>query len=259
MRGVSLPTHLYTALAENCLAAPRESAVAHRQMRQSTRAYTRVVLRLRAQADAMVRERALLVSASNHALGFGFGAEGTLVQSPVAQSPSQGGPPTAWSPQQGHGAARRHFSRSSSRAPSPTDTEAHSQSQHEFPSSPPNARARAHSHSRSRPSLSAAASHSGSQSRGLGLFRSPLFRTGRAPVLRVFVPSAEGGWLSDADVLRCEDELRRAGAARALRAGDVVWDVAVGEEANGNVGRLVWDGAFLIVRVFFQSDAKRRS
>lgn len=30
-----------------------------------------------------------------------------------------------------------------------------------------------------------------------------------------------------------------------MRMGDVVWDVAVGDE--GNVGRLVWDGSYLIV------------
>lgn len=31
-----------------------------------------------------------------------------------------------------------------------------------------------------------------------------------------------------------------------LRVGDVVWDAAVGDE--GNVGRMVWDGNYLIVR-----------
>jgi len=30
-----------------------------------------------------------------------------------------------------------------------------------------------------------------------------------------------------------------------MRIGDVVWDVGVGDE--GNVGRLVWDGSYLIV------------
>ena len=64
-------------------------------------------------------------------------------------------------------------------------------------------------------------------------------------MLQVFVPSPEGDWLSDASVLECEQELKRAGATHLLRAGDVIWDTAVGDE--GNVGRLVWDGNYLIV------------
>ena len=76
-------------------------------------------------------------------------------------------------------------------------------------------------------------------------FRSPLFRPRRAPLLQVFVPSPEGDWLSDASVLECEAELKRAGVLPLLRAGDIVWDVAVGDE--GNVGRMVWDGSYLIV------------
>jgi len=75
-------------------------------------------------------------------------------------------------------------------------------------------------------------------------FRSPLFRLQRAPLLRVFVPSPDGDWLSDASVLECEAELRRSGIVNLLRAGDIVWDVAVGDE--GNVGRMVWDGSYLI-------------
>jgi len=76
-------------------------------------------------------------------------------------------------------------------------------------------------------------------------FRSPLFRLRRAPLLRVFVPSPEGDWLSDKSVLECEAECKRAGVQDLLRMGDVVWDVAVGDE--GNVGRLVWDGSYLLV------------
>ncbi|CAE6383219.1 unnamed protein product [Rhizoctonia solani] len=77
-----------------------------------------------------------------------------------------------------------------------------------------------------------------------GDFRSPLFKPGGAPLLRVFVPSKEGAWLSDASVLDCEKELKRAGALSALRIGDVVWDAAVGDE--GNAGRMVWDGNYLV-------------
>lgn len=75
-------------------------------------------------------------------------------------------------------------------------------------------------------------------------FRSPLFRLRRAPLLRVFVPSIEGDWLSDKSVQECEEECKRAGVRHLMRVGDVVWDVAVGDE--GNVGRLVWDGSYLI-------------
>lgn len=78
------------------------------------------------------------------------------------------------------------------------------------------------------------------------MFRSPLYRPRRAPLLQVFVPSIEGDWLSDASVLECEGELKRAGVLHLMRAGDVVWDVAVGDE--GNAGRMVWDGSYLIVR-----------
>jgi len=63
-------------------------------------------------------------------------------------------------------------------------------------------------------------------------------------LLRVFVPSPEGDWLPDSGVLECEKELRKAGVLQMLRVGDVVWDTALGDE--GNVGRLVWDGRYLI-------------
>ena len=59
------------------------------------------------------------------------------------------------------------------------------------------------------------------------------------------MPSPDGDWLSDTSVVECENELKRAGVTHLLRAGDVVWDTAVGDE--GNVGRMVWDGSYLIV------------
>jgi len=74
-------------------------------------------------------------------------------------------------------------------------------------------------------------------------FRSPLYRPNRAPLLRVFVPSNEQ-WLSDDGVVECEEDLRKAGVIGLLRMGDIIWDVAVGED--GNIGRLVWDGSYLI-------------
>ncbi|EJD45486.1 hypothetical protein AURDEDRAFT_64414, partial [Auricularia subglabra TFB-10046 SS5] len=79
---------------------------------------------------------------------------------------------------------------------------------------------------------------------GSGSFRSTFFRLGHAPLLKVYVPSPEGVWLSDDSVLACENELKRSGVAHFLRPGDVVWDCALGSE--GNVGRLVWDGGYLI-------------
>jgi hypothetical protein len=69
----------------------------------------------------------------------------------------------------------------------------------------------------------------------------------RAPLLRVFVPSPEGDWLSDKSVLECEEECKRAGVIHLMKMGDVVWDIAVGDE--GNVGRLVYDEKYLIVSI----------
>lgn len=128
-------------------------------------------------------------------------------------------------------AATRSASRPPSRAPSPTFS--YSNQSHA-----------SHAHSPSRAPLPAphTAAHRAPT------FQSPLFRLRRAPLLRVFVPSPDGDWLSDKSVLECEAECRRAGVMGLIRLGDVVWDVAVGDE--GNVGRLVWDGSYLIVSSF---------
>ncbi|KAI0674226.1 hypothetical protein C8Q78DRAFT_967324 [Trametes maxima] len=115
---------------------------------------------------------------------------------------------------------KKAFSRSTSRAPSPTSSYGHSYPGHaRMPSVP-------------------------GQPIGGAAFHSPLFRIRRAPLLQVFVPSPEGDWLSDTSVLECEKELKRAGVVPLLRPGDVVWDTAVGDE--GNMGRMVWDGGYLI-------------
>ena len=63
--------------------------------------------------------------------------------------------------------------------------------------------------------------------------------------MRVFVANPEGSWLTDDNAIECEKELKRAGVTPLMRVGDVVWDTAVGDE--GNIGRLVWDGNYLIV------------
>ncbi|KAJ6504144.1 hypothetical protein C8R47DRAFT_968573 [Mycena vitilis] len=196
MRGVSTPTHEYSRVAEkyvqsfNLPPQERDPALhaAARNLTMSTRAYTRVVLRLRAQAEREASDAAALKSASPPPA-----ARKRITSSGYASSRS----------------SPSRASAASSRAPSPNS-----------------------GHSHPHPSTSGTA------------FRSPLFRLKRAPLLRVFVPSPDGDWLSDKSVLECEAELKRAGVIGLLRIGDVVWDVAVGDE--GNVGRLVWDGSYLI-------------
>ncbi|KAJ7901571.1 hypothetical protein B0H13DRAFT_1621883 [Mycena leptocephala] len=193
MRGVGLPTHEYSRVAEGYVQSfslpPAARDPAHlagaRNLTMSARAYTRVVLRLRAQAEREASDTAAAKAAS---------------------------PPSAAKKRftsNGYASSRSSTSRTSSRAPSPTS--GHSQPHSTAPGT---------------------------------AFRSPLFRVKRAPLLRVFVPSPDGDWLSDKSVLECEAELKRAGVLALLRIGDVVWDIAVGDE--GNVGRLVWDGSYLI-------------
>jgi len=204
MRGVSIPTHEYARVAESWLQSQFEGTLDPTlrdvviQMTASTRAYTRVVLRLRAQAEAQANYRGPP------------GADGMRASaaSPTPRFNDFGPPPTRDN--------QLHFP---NRAPSPSPS-IYSQSQH--------------GHSTTRPNSSRHAT-----------FHSPLFKTRRAPVLHVFVPSPDGDWLSDVSVLECEAELKRAGVLPMLRVGDVVWDLAIGDE--GNVGRMVWDGSYLLV------------
>ncbi|KAI9451790.1 hypothetical protein F5148DRAFT_1332851 [Russula earlei] len=209
MRGVSVPVHVYAQFAFSTLISPpsEDNARLVNRMKKETRAFNRIVIRLRAQAEADVEQVAALRRRQSN-----------------GQSQSQrqhNGPPLSWSAgaAQGQGGKHRSVSRQSSRAPSPTNSAwsqaASSQAHLPLGTSPPS-----------------------------GGFRSPLFRLRRAPLLRVFVPSPEGDWLSDASVLECETELRKAGILPLLRVGDVIWDIALGDE--GNVGRLVWDGRYLI-------------
>ena len=221
MRGVSTPTHEYSRVAamhvHSLTIHPnnRDPSLAEtvQSLTAATRAYTRVLLRLRSQAEK----------------------EASIQQS---QPPSAPATPSVPSPHNGRG-SNGNFSpgrpagsasRVSSRAPSPT-TSSNSHYYH-------NAGAM-----NSNVNINTAVQASSSQTNLT--FRSPLFRLRRAPLLRVFVPSPGGDWLSDRSVLECEAECKRAGILHLLRFGDVVWDVAVGDE--GNVGRLVWDGSFLIV------------
>ncbi|KDR79455.1 hypothetical protein GALMADRAFT_1241203 [Galerina marginata CBS 339.88] len=206
MRGVSTPTHEYARVAgmyvHSLTIHPnhRDPSLSEtvRALTASTRAYTRVLLRLRAQAEKEASLQSL-----------------NLPQPPPSAASMKSG---NFSPARGGTA-----SRVSSRAPSPTISN--------------------NSHSHYGPTHTPGAIQQTSSQTSL-TFRSPLFRLRRAPLLRVFVPSPEGDWLSDKSVLECEAECKRAGVVHLMRLGDVVWDVAVGDE--GNVGRLVWDGSYLI-------------
>ena len=229
MRGVSTPSHEYARVAKmyvHSLAhpnVPRDPSLEHtvRCLVASTRAYTRVVLRLRAQAER----------------------EATLASSNLSSAPSMrsASTPPSTMPRGGyvngsgaspyyHGNGSGFISKPPSRAPSPTM----SNYSH-------------HGGGMSNGGYGMHTSQANASQTSLG-FRSPLFRLRRAPLLRVFVPSPEGDWLSDKSVLECEAELQRAGVLGLVRMGDVVWDIAVGDE--GNVGRMVYDGKYLIVSSF---------
>ncbi|KDQ08096.1 hypothetical protein BOTBODRAFT_119087 [Botryobasidium botryosum FD-172 SS1] len=187
MRSLSIPTYRFAEIADSCLAAAKSKSADARRLRHyipslaaSCRAFTRLVLRMRAQAEVEL-----------------------AIMSPESSRPGTSNGGMSFS---------RATSRQASRfcaSPSPTMS--------------------------SGPALPTSA---------LGSFRSPLHKPGRAPLLRVFVLSPEGAWLSDSSVVECEKELRKAGVIDILRPGDVVWDAAVGDESND--GRLVWDGNYLL-------------
>ncbi|KAH7890543.1 hypothetical protein F5I97DRAFT_1798768 [Phlebopus sp. FC_14] len=220
MRGVSMPTHEYARQAQMYL----EPKSVNREdpstpvgpdilsLALTTRAYTRVVLRLRAQAESEAR----------------FVARQRATAAAAAAERNQGS---------STGSSRALPSRAasnSSRATSPSSSShrSHSHTRHAS-NGVGETKSRAHYLS----GCSSLVQH-GSQ------FRSPLVKLHRAPLLRVFVPSPDGEWLSDASVLECEAELKRSGVIKLMRVGDVVWDAAVGDE--GNLGRMVWDGSYLV-------------
>ncbi|TFK32365.1 hypothetical protein BDQ12DRAFT_701187 [Crucibulum laeve] len=223
MRGVSTPTHEYARVANMYVHSlsvhpDHRDPLLYETVRSytaATRAYTRVVLRLRVQAE---KESAAQSVARGRANGNGY--------SPGSTNGTINGN-GYFPPSSSHRATTA--SRQSSRAPSPARSSfSHSHAGHSGVSLP-------NTHNSSQTQLPIAKPTA---------FQSPLFRLRRAPLLRVFVPSPEGDWLSDKSVLECEAECKRAGVLHLLRMGDVVWDVAVGDE--GNVGRLIWDGSYLI-------------
>lgn len=241
MHGVSVPQHQFARYAEQYLQHrhPRQRELVW-ALQAACRAYTRVVLRLRAQAEAEARIASAMARDRARSPARAWGGSTSSVNHVSSQHPY----PTP----------KKSFSRSSSRAPSPTSM--FSRSQHSHGQGYGSGYGHSRSGSFTDPSLhhnpSIAQFHGAgtplnTNGNGVGGFQSPLFRIRRAPLLQVFVPSPEGDWLSDASVLECEQELKRAGVAHLLRAGDVVWDTAVGDE--GNVGRMVWDGSYLIVSV----------
>lgn len=69
------------------------------------------------------------------------------------------------------------------------------------------------------------------------------WKPGRAAMFRVWVPCRDGMWLSDEEIARCERELFLAGVWSFLKRGDIVWNVAMGE--HGNSGKLIFDGKYL--------------
>lgn len=204
LRGVAMPAHQYARLSAAYLqpkivtgdAPTTGNAPDILALALTTRAYTRVVLRLRAQAESEARYLKTLQLAES--------GQASNSSRPGTRQPSV-----------------------SSRAPSPTSSYSHS---------------RNHSRGKNEHSPSSSSSRI-----AVSKFRSPLYRPGRAPVLRVFVPSPEGEWLSDASIVECEAELKRSGVLKLLRVGDIIWDAAVGDE--GNLGRLMWDGSYLVVRL----------
>ncbi|CCM01783.1 uncharacterized protein FIBRA_03850 [Fibroporia radiculosa] len=215
MRSVSIPSHQFANFATSYLQAKGDidQQMTVQDLARACRAFTRVVLRLRAQAEIQAKYAP------------------PPPENP-AGSPRLMSPVTSRSPSINH---YRGMSRSSSRAPSPSSSFSHSHSPSYSQSVSAHVQAQFSPRTRS---------SRGRESVAPGGFHSPLFRLRRAPLLQVFVPSPEGEWLSDESVLACENELRGAGVMHLLRAGDVVWDVAAGDEAN--TGRMVWDGSYLL-------------
>ncbi|KAL4063835.1 hypothetical protein V8B97DRAFT_2053041 [Scleroderma yunnanense] len=209
MRGISLPTHDYARLARAYLELPKgkdSQGPDVFSLALTTRAYTKVVLRLRAQAESEARVIARLREEHGRTCSVSCQQRGRLEKGGCV----------------------------SSRSSSPTS------SSHHQPRNQKKTHARQDSSSTSTSASSCTCSHLRPK------FHSPLFRPNRTALLRVFVPSPDGTWLSTGSVEECEAELRRSGTgvAKLLRVGDVVWDVALGDE--GNVGRMVWDGGYLV-------------
>lgn len=278
MRSVAIPPHRYADYAQTILTTKQSTSntsygygYTYRTPQQSaaitaaneetklyarlSRAYTRVVVRLRAQADAEVEfVNSLNGGLEGAANGNGHGNGGTSqrnsptrgysTSSPVPPSSFPYASPSGNGNGNGNrdrdGSKSRPPSRSASRAGSIFSNEQHNSSRVSLAQShlSHNSHSRRSNHSRHRPK-----------------FRSTLYRPSHAPLLRVFVLSPEGPWMSDTTILDCEAELKIACTGSKgrmgkglLRVGDVVWNCSIGDEAN--LGRSIWDGNFLIVCLF---------
>ncbi|KAG8938125.1 hypothetical protein FRC03_007627, partial [Tulasnella sp. 419] len=210
MRGISIPSDQYGSVADAAVSALKSSTVTKtlrnqvRVMASSTRAYTRVVIRLRAQAGAVASHRAPPLSSSSTMRATGRGTRPAAGYYSQKQFASTGGSNHPYQKSSGSEVSTVNSSSQSS----DTGTKQHG------------------------------VSHVSSK------FESPLYRTGYAPLLKVFVPSPDGAWLSTQSVQECEQELQRAGVEKLLEVGDIVWDVAAGQEYN--TGRMIWDGNYLV-------------
>ncbi|CAO1623521.1 unnamed protein product [Jaminaea pallidilutea] len=180
----------YSHVAVEWIRYPHEMDVrVPRLARASTRAYTRILNRLRLQPGFKVPP-----------------PQPALLGTPMLQSP-----------------------RSSS--PSPSNHSRHPTSQN----------------GRSSPLMRSAAHHQSlSPSANTATYwANPVspWKPGRAALHRVWVPTVNTAWQSDAEIARCERELFLAGAWSSLRKGDIVWNTAMGDDDN--VGRLIFDGQYL--------------
>lgn len=75
-----------------------------------------------------------------------------------------------------------------------------------------------------------------------GQWVEPVYRPGKAPVFKVWVPCVDH-WMNNEELAECERELWRSQVWSHLRRGDVCWNVAIGD--FGNEGKLLYDGRFL--------------
>ena len=95
-----------------------------------------------------------------------------------------------------------------------------------------------------------------------GSVATPVYRDGRAAVMRVWVPLKQGSWMDDDEVIQCEREMWRSGIWPMVRKGDLIWNMAAGDFGNegglltpdflrshysnwGTTGKLISDSKFL--------------
>lgn len=223
----------YSQVANDWLRVPHEmDARIPRLARASTRAYSRVLSRLRAQPVFKVPVAAVAAI-------------------PPAASPSPLGTPRCTTPnkhmsssltvEQARSRALELLggTRSGSLSPSSPGTPAMNSHQSTFLLSPALNSPQISSINQMGSVMHASPSSSSHQ---VATIPSP-WRPGRAAMFRVWVPCRDGMWLSDEEIARCERELFLAGVWSFLKRGDIVWNVAMGE--RGNSGKLIFDGRYL--------------